>query len=116
MRCLGLTSERRRCEAEATDTTGYCEAHRDDSALLVSTVSPAPNFGSGLVGLVRRLRGAAVPAIEDEARFEVPDWLKKRSTSEVIQHLLQHPDATVRWAAAFTLRKRRDPVDRKSVV
>ncbi len=107
MRCLGLTEERRRCPAEAEDGSGYCVAHRGSRN---GAFASAPAAGSGLAGWLARRGGAAPhPELKDEARYDVPSWLRSSPTPTVIHHLLHDASLLVRWSAAFTLRKRRDP-------
>ncbi len=109
MRCLGLTSERKRCEAQAVDGASYCEAHQG-TARLNSATSAAPGADTGVAGLWKKLRETVLaPRGRDEVQFDAPAWLKNSPTPTVVEHLLHYSDATVRWAAAFTLRKRRDP-------
>ncbi len=111
MQCLGLTNERRRCRAEAVAGTGYCAQHRQEMAHTSDLASAESSAGRGVANIFNKLRG--VPSrrvIPDPARFDVPPSLKNKTTAEVIQELLHHPDAMVRWSAAFTLRKRQDPV------
>ncbi len=107
MRCLGLTDERRRCEAEANDSTGYCIQHRvEPDAFRV----PLPRGRGGrLAGLKKGLsRGLPVSEVPDDVRLPVPPWLKSSPTPVVVEHLLNDPDSTRRWLAAYALRRRRD--------
>jgi len=108
MRCLGLTGERRRCPAEATGVAGYCPQHERDGGFAAQAGLGAPGGWSGALGALRRrwLR----PRIADDVAFaELPAWLKRSATPTVIHHLLHNPDSTIRWSAAFILRRRRTP-------
>lgn len=109
MRCLGLTNERKRCH-EIAGTTGYCKQHE----LMLS--GPGAGAAAGQRQAGRRVRwldqllpGMRQGIVQDDAKFDVPRWLKKSSTPDVIDHVLHHQSTLVRFAAAFTLRKRRDP-------
>ena len=69
---------------------------------------PPPLAHSGIIGLVRKFRATANWQVPDDARFEIPAFLKKSTTPQVIDHLLNSPDVMVRWCSAFALRKRRE--------
>lgn len=99
MRCLGLTDERRRCDKNALDGSGYCAEHQHFAPANTST---APR---GIAKFWHR-NGPAVP---DSARFGIPAHLNKQSTPALAQILLRDPNAFTRWSVAFALRKRRDP-------
>ena len=108
MRCRGLTDARRRCASESAGETGYCAEHKNEIAPLHFTAIVKGN-GKGIGGIFSRLRGnPSRSVVPDSAKYDVPNWLKKRPTPSLIEHLLNDPDSSVRWCAAFTLRKRRD--------
>ena len=110
MRCRGLTDSRRRCTSESVAETGYCVLH-DNGIASSHPVADAGKGNGGSIGrILGRLRGNAYPSVvPDTAKYDLPHWLKNRSTPVLIQYLLNDPDASVRWCAAFALRKRRDP-------
>ncbi len=111
MRCRGLDDNRMRCTAEPSDGTGYCEQHLREQTHTGESVemeSPPPMLRFPFIGWMgARSSRAGVP---DDANFAIPRWLKRCSTPEVIHHLLHHPSSLTRWLAAYTLRRRRDPV------
>ena len=110
MCCRGLTDSRLRCMSEALGETGYCLQHENTSVSIRPAADVEKGNGGGIGGIFGRLRGSSSPSVvPDSAKFNVPHWLKKLSTSALVEHLLNDPDSTVRWCAAFTLRKRRDP-------
>lgn len=107
MRCFGLTSDRHRCATEAQTTTPFCAEHQalaQDEPQQVVSIPTHP-----LTRLVQRLRPTN-HRVPDDARFAVPRWLDKSSTPQVIDRLLNDASCTIRWSAAFVLRKRRDPI------
>jgi hypothetical protein len=107
MQCLGLTSDRRRCGLQAVGTVLFCGEHQDQTIRSAHVgLESRGGFRAFLIGQLRKSTRRRVP---DDARFGVPVWLKTSPTTKVVEHLLHHPDATVRWSAAFVLRKRRDP-------
>lgn len=108
MRCRGLTSDRRRCTAESVQTTVYCEAHQATEADGDMPTEPPPPGRSGIAGLVGKFRATARSQVPDDARFEIPAFLKKSATPQLIDHLLNSPDVMVRWCSAFALRRRRE--------
>ena len=110
MRCRGLTDSRRRCESESAGGTGYCIQHKNDLAPIRPVADVGKGNGGGIGSILGRLRGNSSPsAVPDSAKYDVPGWLKKLSTSALVEHLMNNPDSSIRWCAAFTIRKRRDP-------
>lgn len=102
MRCFGLTDDRRRCPAEAAGVTGYCLQHQQE-------MGPGVTWDKrGILRSLRR-RWSRLRVADDVAFDDLPAWLKRSSTATVIHHLLHNPDSTIRWTAAFILRRRRDP-------
>ncbi len=111
MRCMGLTDARRRCVAEAIGETEYCAQHQPEAARSHTASEIGKGNGSRIGTILNRLRGnSSRCVVPDSARFDVPFWLRNRPTQAVIEHLLHDPSSLTRWCAAFTLRKRRDPV------
>ncbi len=111
MRCRGLTPERTRCPAEPSDGSGYCARHLPDqvpAAVPVEVERPVPFARFPFLGW--RIARPVVGTVPDDAHFAIPGWLKRSSTVQVIHHLLHHPSSFTRWLAAYTLRRRRDPV------
>ncbi|MEW5718202.1 MAG: HEAT repeat domain-containing protein [Chloroflexota bacterium] len=109
MRCHALTSDRRRCSRDAQDATNFCAEHQPMTPTEQSAETTLEPRG-GIARLLTRLQPASAKNIvPDNANFAVPGWLKKSSTPQVIAHLLNDPSCLIRWAAAFVLRKRRDP-------
>lgn len=109
MRCLGLTAERHRCEQGTVQASEYCADHQPEG-----TPTPMARVASG-TGWLERLAAHfhgpnGVPQVADPAHFPIPASLQESATPVVIDHLLNHPDSTMRWCAAFVLRKRRDPI------
>ena len=110
MRCRGLTDERRRCASESAGERGYCAQHENAIASMRPPVDGVNGNRGAVGGILGRLRGKSTqPVVPDSANYDVPNWLKKRATPTLIEHLLNDPDSSVRWCAAFVLRKRRDP-------
>ncbi len=110
MRCLGLTSERRRCPTLAVDTTEYCSEHQREMAGLELDLAYAHDSAGGIRHLLHRVRRApARRVVPDGAQFGVAGWIRRSSTPVLAGHLIHHADTLVRWSAAYTLRKRRDP-------
>jgi HEAT repeat protein len=108
MRCRGLTSDRHRCTAESDRTTEYCEAHQFIAAANDRRNEPLLPSRSGIAGLVQKFRASANSPVPDDVRFDIPTFLKKSATPQVISYLLTSPDVMVRWYSAFALRRRRD--------
>lgn len=110
MRCRGLTDSRRRCESESAGETGYCVQHKNDLASIRPAADVGKGNGGGIGTILGRLRGnSSQLVVPDSAKYDVPHWLKKLPAQRLFEHLLNDPDSSVRWCAAFTLRKRRDP-------
>lgn len=108
VRCQGLTNDRRRCADLAIEGMRYCELHKlHNSQILQHSEDFAPRGFVVVSGILRSIARRRHP---DPVSFDVPNWLKRCSTELVIAHLLRHPDASVRWCAAFVLRKRREPI------
>ncbi len=109
MRCFGLTGERRRCAAQAASETNYCDHHRGPFAEAHRRQQSARG-GSGR-RLVQLLRPGPAPyVVPDDCKFSIPSWLRKSGTDAVVDHLLHNTNMLTRWLAAYTLRKRRDPL------
>ncbi len=110
MQCLGLTTDYHRCPRQAADEQGYCGDHRREE-LVLRGERVIENDRNPLVGITNRLfRRSIVPRVPDEVRYHVPKALESSPTPIVVERLLQDPDSTIRWCAAFVLRRRRDPV------
>ncbi len=109
MRCLGLTEERRRCPAEAEGSGSYCAEHRRNRHDgLASGIRN--DGGSSVARVLGRLTGGQARAnLKDDARFDIPAWLRASPTAAVVHLLLGDANILTRWSAAFTLRKRHDP-------
>jgi hypothetical protein len=110
MRCLGLTSDKHRCTADAVDATGYCAQHGREMTPVVEPTDARLGKAGRATRLIDKLRGSAPRRlVPDSARFELPSWLAESGTETVIDHLLHDPSSLTRWHAALVLRKRRDP-------
>jgi HEAT repeat protein len=110
MRCHALTADRHRCLHDAQDGSDFCAEHQAFTQIDQSA-EPAPETRGALVRLLNQLKLApAKNAVPDDANFAVPGWLKKMTTPQVIERVLNDPSCMIRWSAAFILRKRRDPV------
>ncbi len=110
MRCFGLSADRRRCRAEAIGSVGYCEEHREELERNGERIRQEPDARGERASLLSHWRPRSDrDLIPDDARFNVPGWLKRSPVPAVIDRLLHDPNPTTRWLAAFTLRRRRDP-------
>lgn len=103
MRCLGLASDHRRCTADAIGVTGYCGRHQPE---FVQNNAPSVAMANDWLSKLRvRTPTGGVP---DDVKYDVPRWLWRSKTPQVVEHLLHDKNSLNRWLAAFTLRKRRD--------
>lgn len=108
MRCWGLTNDRHRCTAESVGSTVYCMAHQGIAAEADVPMETIVKDRRGIAALAARFRVNAGTQVPDDARFEIPSFLKKSPTPQVIDHLLNSPSVTLRWYSALALRKRRE--------
>lgn len=108
MRCWGLTNDRHRCTAESVGPTVFCMAHQGIAAEADVPMETLAKDRRGIAALVARFRVNARTQVPDDARFEIPTSLKKSTTPQVIDHLLNSSSVTVRWYSALALRKRRE--------
>ncbi len=110
MRCLGLTSDKHRCAAEAISTARYCQQHDREMTQVAKPTDELSDRGSRATSFIDKFRGSpSRRLVPDAAKFDLPPWLAKSNTGTVIDHLLHHPSSLTRWHAALVLRKRRDP-------
>jgi HEAT repeats/PBS lyase HEAT-like repeat len=110
MRCLGLTSDKHRCAADAISAAGYCEQHDREMTEIAEPADAWPDKQSRMTGFIDKLRPSpSRRLVPDSAKFDLPSWLAKSNTETVIDHLLYNPSSLTRWHAALVLRKRRDP-------
>ncbi|MGB8643936.1 MAG: HEAT repeat domain-containing protein [Anaerolineae bacterium] len=108
MQCLGLTSDYHRCPLETIDSAVFCRKHQP-VALLIPTARVGSDDGNHVSRWIVRFRRSSIPPVPDPARYAVPSALESSPTANLIERLLHDPDSTIRWCAAFVLRKRRDP-------
>jgi len=106
MRCFALTPEHHRCSKDADTATTFCADHQS-----LAQSEPAAPETRPLARLLQQLRPATSKhRVPDDARATVPRWLNTSATPHVIERLLHDSNCTIRWSAAFVLRKRRDPI------
>ncbi len=103
MQCRALDSQKFRCPNDAA-ASDYCDAHRDEMERLVGKT--APRDTARWRKLISKF-SASPNTFPDGGKYDVPNWLQRAPTPQVIEHLQTHPDSMVRWMAAFVLRKRR---------
>lgn len=83
----------------------YCHEHLDIS---VGQEKPLRRGGSFAYAVGRLIGNSSLGLIPDPGSCSVPSWIRQSKTIVVIDQLLHCPDQSIRWSAAYVLRKRRD--------